>query len=219
MWSNYGRELLNITAETNAQEAMMNCHEKSILPSLDQLYHCHDSFYKMAQHEFAFTQYTLERQAAQLQTLERARSNKTNKTSLYWTSRGFSTRSPWITTRHYLQLAKLPRESIAALHNHMVTSHSLVARVEFTTEAQDNTFRETTRQGCRYWRGTDSQDCKIRMESEIPIETGLQRSPTVRYRMCWPDWYQHRAARRTPAYSRRVVEADPSDLDTSGRDS
>ena len=34
-------------------------------------------FYKMAQHEFALTQYSLERQAAQIQTLERARTNKT----------------------------------------------------------------------------------------------------------------------------------------------
>ena len=45
--------------------------------SLDQLYQCCDGFYKMAQHEFALTQYSLERQAAQIQTLERARTNKT----------------------------------------------------------------------------------------------------------------------------------------------
>ena len=53
MWSNYGRELLNITAETNAQEAMMNCHRSQFCQAWIS-YHCHDSFYKMAQHEFAY---------------------------------------------------------------------------------------------------------------------------------------------------------------------
>ncbi|CAE7827010.1 YGR125W, partial [Symbiodinium sp. CCMP2456] len=67
-----GREVPNMTTEANVQSAMMKYHEQSILPSLDQLYQCCDAFvYKMAQHEFALTQYTLERQAAQLQTLER----------------------------------------------------------------------------------------------------------------------------------------------------
>ncbi|CAE7032460.1 unnamed protein product [Symbiodinium sp. CCMP2592] len=70
------RTMPNLTAEDNVQQAMLQC-QKSILPSLDKLQMCCDQFYKMAQHEFAMTQYTLDRHSSQLQVLERAKANKT----------------------------------------------------------------------------------------------------------------------------------------------
>ncbi|CAE7254202.1 unnamed protein product [Symbiodinium sp. CCMP2456] len=143
-----GREVPNITTEANVQSAMMKYHEQSILPSSDQLYQCCDAFYKMAQHEFALTQYTLERQAAQLQTLERARTNKT--VLLMDLPPIYSKKVLDNNIQYYLQLSNLSWDTIAALHNHMVTSHTSVVRVEFITEQQATQFREAMRQGRRY---------------------------------------------------------------------
>ena len=136
-----GRDVPDNTAEANVQAAMMKYHEKSILPSLDQLYQCCDGFYKMAQHEFALTQYSLERQAAQIQTLERARSNKT--VLLMDLPPIYSKKVLDNNMQYYLQLANLSWDTVAAVHNHMVTSHTSVVRVEFITEMQAMTFRDS----------------------------------------------------------------------------
>ena len=151
-----GRDVPDITAEANVQAAMMKYHEKSILPSLDQLYQCCDGFYKMAQHEFALTQYSLERQAAQIQTLERARTNKT--VLLMDLPPIYSKKVLDNNMQYYLQLANLSWDTVAAVHNHMVTSHTSVVRVEFITEMQAMTFRDSMRQGRRYWRTGDGND-------------------------------------------------------------
>lgn len=170
-----GRDVPDITAEANVQAAMMKYHEKSILPSLDQLYQCCDGFYKMAQHEFALTQYSLERQAAQIQTLERARTNKT--VLLMDLPPIYSKKVLDNNMQYYLQLANLSWDTVAAVHNHMVTSHTSVVRVEFITEMQAMTFRDSMRQGRRYWRTGDGNDVKLRVEADLPTDDRISMQP------------------------------------------
>ena len=53
-------------------------------------------------------------------------------------------------------------------NNHMVTSHTSVVRVELITEMQAMTFRDSMRQGRRYWRTGDGNDVKLRVEADPP---------------------------------------------------
>ena len=52
----------------------------------------------------------------------------------------------------------------------MVSSQAAVVRIEFVTETQADTFRDTMRQGLRYWRDPQCQDCKIRIEQDLPVD-------------------------------------------------
>ena len=121
------------------------------------------------------TQYSLERHSSQLQVLERAKANKTilllDLPPLY------SKKSLDNNVGFYLQTAGLHWDQVAAMHNHMVSSSSSVARLEFITEQQANQFRDTMRQGRRYWRDPQSQDCKIRVGPDIPLEDRIAMQP------------------------------------------
>ena len=44
--------------------------------------------------------------------------------------------------QYYLQLANFSWDTVSAVHNHMVTSHTSVVWVEFITETQAMTFRD-----------------------------------------------------------------------------
>eukprot|EP00439_Symbiodinium_sp_Y106_P007695 s2248_g1.t1 len=110
----------------------------------------------MAQHEFALTQYSLERQAAQIQTLERAR---TNKTVLLMDLPPIYSKKVHLLLYVIMNVERLESwDTVAAVHNHMVTSHTSVVRVELITEMQAMTFRDSMRQGRRYWRTGDGND-------------------------------------------------------------
>eukprot|EP00439_Symbiodinium_sp_Y106_P049563 s2214_g6.t1 len=116
-----GCDVPDITAEANVQAAMMKYHEKSILPShLVEIVTTLPKMF-MAQHEFALTQYSLERQAAQIQTLERARANKT--VLLMDLPPIYSKKVLDNNMQYYLQLANLSWDTVAAVHNHMVTGN------------------------------------------------------------------------------------------------
>ena len=173
--STVDRSIPNLTAEDNVQQAMLQYHQRSVLPSLDQLHLCCDSFYKMAQHEFSVIQHSLERHASQLNTLERSRANKT--ILLLDLPPLFNKKSLDTNIGYYLQATGLSWNDIAALHNHMVSSQSAVVRLEFVTETQAQTFRDTMRQGRRYWRDPQSQDCKIRVEQDQPTDDRVAMQP------------------------------------------
>ena len=173
--STVDRSIPNLTAEDNVQQAMLQYHQRSVLPSLDQLHLCCDSFYKMAQHEFSVIQHSLERHASQLNTLERSRANKT--ILLLDLPPLFNKKSLDTNIGYYLQATGLSWNDVAALHNHMVSSQSAVVRLEFVTETQAQTFRDTMRQGRRYWRDPQSQDCKIRVEQDQPTDDRVAMQP------------------------------------------
>ncbi|OLP82167.1 hypothetical protein AK812_SmicGene37210 [Symbiodinium microadriaticum] len=173
--STVDRSIPNLTAEDTVQQAMLQYHQRSVLPSLDQLHLCCDSFYKMAQHEFSVIQHSLERHASQLNTLERSRANKT--ILLLDLPPLFNKKSLDTNIGYYLQATGLSWNDIAALHNHMVSSQSAVVRLEFVTETQAQTFRDTMRQGRRYWRDPQSQDCKIRVEQDQPTDDRVAMQP------------------------------------------
>ncbi|CAE7679736.1 unnamed protein product [Symbiodinium sp. CCMP2592] len=169
------RAMPNLTAEDNVQQAMLQYHQKSILPSLDQLQMCCDQFYKMAQHEFAMTQYTLDRHSSQLQVLERSKANKT--ILLLDLPPIFNKKTLDANVGYYLQAAGLQWDQVAAMHNHMVSSASSLVRLEFLTEQQAAQFRDQMRQGRRYWRDPQQQDHKIRIEQDQPLEDRLAMQP------------------------------------------
>ena len=114
--STVDRSIPNLTAEDNVQQAMLQYHQRSVLPSLDQLHLCCDSFYKMAQHEFSVIQHSLERHASQLNTLERSRANKT--ILLLDLPPLFNKKSLDTNIGYYLQATGLSWNDVAALHNH-----------------------------------------------------------------------------------------------------
>ncbi|CAE7564747.1 YGR125W [Symbiodinium sp. CCMP2592] len=136
---------------------------------------CCDQFYKMAQHEFAMTQYTLDRHSSQLQVLERAKANKT--ILLLDLPPIFNKKTLDANVGYYLQAAGLQWDQVAAMHNHMVSSASSLIRLEFLTEQQAAQFRDQMRQGRRYWRDPQQQDHKIRIEQDQPLENRLAMQP------------------------------------------
>ena len=166
--STLDRSISTLTAEDSVQQAMLQYHECSFLPSLDQLHLCCDSFYKMAQHDFSVIQHSLERHASQLSTLERSKANKT--ILLLALPPLFNKKSLDTNIGYYLQITGLSWNDIAALHNHMVNSHSAVVLIEFLTENQAQTFCDTMRQSRRYWSDQLSQDCTIRIEQDQPTD-------------------------------------------------
>ena len=112
----------------------------------------------MAQHELSVIQHSLERNSSQLNSLDRSKANKT--ILLMDLPPLFNEKSLDTNSGYYLQLAGMSWNDIAALHNHMVSSQAAVVRIEFVTGTQADTFRDTMRQGLRYWRDPQCQDCK-----------------------------------------------------------
>ena len=167
--------LPEVTDNTSLQQAMMKYHKQSMLPNMDKLYQCCDLFYNQVQAEFSMQQITTERHSAQLQVLERARANKT--VLLLDLPALFNKKTLDSNLYHYVNGAGLQWTDIAALHNHMVTSHSSVARVEFVTEMQAQQFRDYMRQTRRYWKSPDIPDCKIRIEQDLPTDDRLAMQP------------------------------------------
>ena len=164
-----------VTDNDAFQQAMLQYPKTSMLPNMDKLYQCCDLFYNQVQTEFAIQQITTERHAAQLQVLERARSNKT--VLLLDLPALFNKKTLDTNLYHYIQGAGLQWADIAALHNHMVTTHSSVARVEFITETQAQQFRDFMRQNRRYWKSPNLPDCKIRVEQDLPTDDRLATQP------------------------------------------
>ena len=167
--------LPEVTDNTSLQQAMMKYHKQSMLPNMDKLYQCCDLFYNQVQAEFSMQQITTERHSAQLQVPERARANKT--VLLLDLPALFNKKTLDSNLYHYVNGAGLQWTDIAALHNHMVTSHSSVARVEFVTEMQAQQFRDYMRQTRRYWKSPDIPDCKIRIEQDLPTDDRLAMQP------------------------------------------
>ena len=154
---------------------MLKYHSNNVLPNLTKLFEQCGIFYGQVMQETSMQQMTNERIAAQVQSLERSRSNRTvllHDLPPFTTKRALDTN-----INHFLWGANLEASDVCALHNHLVTSTSAVVRVEFLSELKAQQFLNYMRNSKKYWKTPDNSDTRLRAEQDVPTDDRLSMQP------------------------------------------
>ena len=156
-------------------EAMLRYHSNNVLPNLTKLFEQCGIFYGQVMQETSMQQMTNERIAAQVQSLERSRSNRT--VLLHELPPFTSKRALDNNIKHFLWGANLEESDVCTLHNHLVTSTSAVVRVEFISEPKAQQFLNYMRNSKKYWKTPDNSDTRLRAEQDVPTDDRLSMQP------------------------------------------
>ena len=157
------------------QETMLRYHANNVLPNLTKLFEQCGIFYGQVMQETSMQQMTNERIAAQVQSLERSRANRTvllHELPPFTTKRALDNN-----INHFLWGANLEESDVCALHNHLLTSSSVVVRVEFLSEIKAQQFLTYMRNSKKYWKTPDNSDTRLRAEQDVPTDDRLSMQP------------------------------------------
>ena len=157
------------------QETMLRYHANNVLPNLTKLFEQCGVFYGQVMQETSMQQMTNERIAAQVQSLERSRANRTvllHELPPFTTKRALDNN-----INHFLWGANLGESDVCALHNHLLTSSSAVVRVEFLSEIKAQQFLSYMRNSKKYWKTPDNADTRLRAEQDVPTDDRLSMQP------------------------------------------
>ena len=156
-------------------ETMLRYHANNVLPNLTKLFEQCGVFYGQVMQETSMQQMTNERIAAQVQSLERSRANRTvllHELPPFTTKRALDNN-----INHFLWGANLGESDVCALHNHLLTSSSAVVRVEFLSEIKAQQFLSYMRNSKKYWKTPDNADTRLRAEQDVPTDDRLSMQP------------------------------------------
>ena len=161
--------------DPHLQETMLRYHSNNVLPNLTKLFEQCGIFYGQVMQETSMQQMTNERIAAQVQSLERSRANRT--VLLHELPPFTSKRALDNNINHFLWGANLEESDVCALHNHLLTSSSAVVRVEFLSEIKAQQFLTYMRNSKKYWKTPDNSDTRLRAEQDVPTDDRLSMQP------------------------------------------
>ena len=177
------RDFASATSDTNiddsleptVREAMLTYHTGSVLPNMSKLFEQCDLFYNQVATETAMQQFYNEKLSAQVQSLEQSRANKT--LLLHDLPPVTSKAVLESNINHFLYGAGLTQDSVAALHNHLVTSTSSTVRIEFTTENFARQFQTSMRNSKKYWKVPNASDTRVKVEIDQPTDDRISSQP------------------------------------------
>ena len=78
---------------------------------------------------------------------------------------------------HFLYGAGLTQDSVAALHNHLVTSTSSTVGIEFTAENFARQFQTSMHNSKKYWKVPNASDTRVKVEIDQPTEDRISSQP------------------------------------------